>query len=83
MVGRINYHPVNRGKGVSLRSGFAAAIGEIILVQDADLEFSPEEYPVLLEPLLSGKGDAVSALVLWAGDHVGFFSSGTWPGTGF
>jgi glycosyltransferase involved in cell wall biosynthesis len=59
MVDRIIYHPVNRGKGASLRSGFAAATGEIILVQDADLEYSPEDYPVLLAPLLSGKADAV------------------------
>jgi len=42
-----------------LRSGFAAATGDIILVQDADLEYSPEDYPVLLEPLISGKADAV------------------------
>jgi glycosyltransferase involved in cell wall biosynthesis len=59
IVDRIIYHPVNRGKGASLRSGFAAATGEIILVQDADLEYSPDDYPVLLEPLLSGKADAV------------------------
>jgi glycosyltransferase involved in cell wall biosynthesis len=58
-VDRIIYHPVNRGKGAALRSGFAAATGDIILVQDADLEYSPEDYPVLLEPLLSGKADAV------------------------
>jgi glycosyltransferase involved in cell wall biosynthesis len=56
---RIIYHPVNRGKGAALRSGFAAATGDIILVQDADLEYSPDDYPVLLEPLLSGKADAV------------------------
>ena len=59
MVDRIIYHPVNRGKGAALRSGFAAATGDIILVQDADLEYSPEDYPVLLEPLISGKADAV------------------------
>ncbi len=59
MVDRIIYHPVNRGKGAALRSGFAAATGEIILVQDADLEYNPEDYPMLLEPLLSGKADAV------------------------
>src|SRR5438045_4710068 len=59
LVDRISYPPVNRGKGASLRSGFAAATGDIILVQDADLEYSPEEYPVLLEPLMSGKADAV------------------------
>src|SRR6266487_2633679 len=59
MVDRVIYHPVNRGKGAALRSGFAAATGDIILVQDADLEYSPEDYPVLLEPLMSGKADAV------------------------
>src|SRR5438309_3427415 len=59
LVDRIIYHPVNRGKGAALRSGFAAATGDTILVQDADLEYSPEDYPVLLEPLMSGKADAV------------------------
>src|SRR5256886_12962854 len=59
MIDRIIYHPVNRGKGAALRSGFAAATGDIILVQDADLEYSPEDYPVLLGPLMSGKADAV------------------------
>lgn len=58
-VDQIIYHPVNRGKGAALRSGFVAATGDIILVQDADLEYSPEDYPVLLEPLMSGKADAV------------------------
>src|SRR5206468_12376725 len=51
LVDRIIYHPVNRGKGAALRSGFAAATGDFILVQDADLEYSPEDYPLLLEPL--------------------------------
>ncbi|PWT86415.1 MAG: glycosyl transferase [Acidobacteria bacterium] len=59
VVERIIYHPVNRGKGAALRSGFAAATGDIILVQDADLEYSPEDYPALLEPLISGRADAV------------------------
>jgi glycosyltransferase involved in cell wall biosynthesis len=59
MVDRIIYHPVNRGKGAALRTGFAAATGDIVLVQDADLEYNPEEYPLLLEPLLSGKADVV------------------------
>jgi glycosyltransferase involved in cell wall biosynthesis len=58
-VDEIIYHPVNRGKGAALRSGFAAASGDIILVQDADLEYSPDEYPLLLEPLISGKADVV------------------------
>ncbi len=59
MVDRIIYHPVNQGKGAALRSGFAAATGDFILVQDADLEYSPQDYPVLLQPLMSGKADAV------------------------
>jgi glycosyltransferase involved in cell wall biosynthesis len=50
---------VNRGKGAALRSVFAAATGHFIVVQDADLEYSPDDYPLLLEPLLSDKADAV------------------------
>lgn len=59
IVDRIIYHPINRGKGAALRSGFAAATGDLILVQDADLEYSPEDYPALLEPLISDQADAV------------------------
>jgi glycosyltransferase involved in cell wall biosynthesis len=59
IVDQVIYHPVNRGKGAALRSGFAAASGDIILVQDADLEYDPADYSVLLEPLMSGKADAV------------------------
>jgi glycosyltransferase involved in cell wall biosynthesis len=59
VVDQVIYHPINRGKGAALRSGFAAATGDVILVQDADLEYSPEDYPVLLQPLESGKADAV------------------------
>src|SRR4029450_11438322 len=59
MVDRIIYHPANQGKGAALRSGFAAATGDIILVQDADLEYSPTDYPALLEPLIADKADAV------------------------
>jgi len=49
----------NRGKGGAVKAGFAAATGDIVLIQDADLEYDPNDYPVVLEPLLSGRADAV------------------------
>jgi glycosyltransferase involved in cell wall biosynthesis len=83
-IDQIIYHPVNRGKGAALRSGFAAATGDIILVQDADLEYSPDDYPVLLEPLMSGgKRTRFSAPGSWAGDRIAFSFSGIWPVTSF
>jgi glycosyltransferase involved in cell wall biosynthesis len=59
LADRIIYQAENRGKGAALRAGFAAATGDVILVQDADLEYSPRDYPALLEPIFSGNADAV------------------------
>lgn len=50
---------VNRGKGAALRTGFGHAVSELLVVQDADLEYDPDEYPKLLRPILSGEADVV------------------------
>ncbi len=56
---RIVRHAVNRGKGAAIRSALAAATGDAVIIQDADLEYDPEDYHALLEPLLSGKAQVV------------------------
>lgn len=59
LADQIVYQPKNAGKGAAVRAGFAAATGEVILIQDADLEYDPQDYGTLLEPILSGNADAV------------------------
>jgi len=55
----ILFHDRNRGKGAALRTGFAHADGDVVIVQDADLEYDPSEYPLLIQPILEGKADVV------------------------
>jgi glycosyltransferase involved in cell wall biosynthesis len=61
--------PSNRGKGAAVRRGITESTGDILLIQDADLEYSPSDIPALIDPLLSGKADAVFGTRLRGGAH--------------
>jgi len=67
------FHEQNKGKGAALRSGIAQARGDIILIQDADLEYDPDDYPILLEPILAGKADVVYGSRFLGGPHRVFY----------
>jgi len=69
VLDRLVFHVRNRGKGAALRSGFEAATGEIVVVQDADLEYDPAELPGLMEPILQGWADAVYGSRFLGGPH--------------
>jgi glycosyltransferase involved in cell wall biosynthesis len=66
---RLIEHEQNQGKGAALRTGFAAASGDVVIVQDADLEYDPRDYPRLLEPIVDGRADVVFGSRFLGGPH--------------
>jgi glycosyltransferase involved in cell wall biosynthesis len=66
---RVLYHDVNQGKGAALRTGVSAAVGDIVIVQDADLEYDPSEYGVLIHPISAGLADVVYGSRFLSGPH--------------
>ena len=59
LVDKVIYHDHNQGKGAALRTGFKEVTGDYVIIQDADMEYDPNEYPILLAPVLAGKADVV------------------------
>lgn len=67
-VEQILYHKFNQGKGAALRTGIEAATGELVIIQDADMEYDPNEYPRLVEPILNNRADVVFGSRFLGGD---------------
>jgi glycosyltransferase involved in cell wall biosynthesis len=66
---RVILHEHNKGKGAAVRTGMAAALGDVLLIQDADLEYDPRDYPTLLEPIKEGVADVVYGSRFLGGSH--------------
>ena len=75
------FHEENAGKGAAIRTGLGYVTGEVVIVQDADLEYSPEDYPALLAPILAGHADVVYGSRFLSGPHrvLFFWHSGQLP----
>jgi len=69
LIDQLVMHEKNAGKGAALRTGFAKATGDVVVVQDADLEYDPHELPLLLAPILAGQADAVYGSRFLGGPH--------------
>lgn len=66
---RVFFHERNQGKGAALRTGFSKATGDMVIIQDADLEYDPGQYPKLIQPILEGKADVVYGSRFVTGDY--------------
>ncbi len=66
---KVFYHDRNKGKGAALRTGFSSVSGDIVIIQDGDLEYDPKEYAMLLEPILDGRADVVYGSRFLGGPH--------------
>lgn len=66
---RVFYHEVNKGKGAALRTGFEQVDGDVVIIQDADLEYTPDDYGILLKPIIEGQADVVYGSRFQGGVH--------------